>query len=90
MRGREIARELPRVSGDRKTNTEQEEWAGFGHQFSVRTRVGFESGFWVSGGGAGMGGTERCERDMPELRCGETQLELHRKHLDLGVCSSRR
>lgn len=45
------------------------------------------SGFLV--GEPGMGGTERYERDMPELRYGETQLEMHRKHLDVGVCSSR-
>lgn len=62
MRDREIVRKLL-WSRDRKTNTKQEEWAGFGHQFSVRTGVGFKSGFWVSGGGADMGGAEWCGRD---------------------------
>lgn len=81
MRDREIARRL-HWNRARKTNTEREEWAGFGHQFSGRTRVEFKRGFWVSGlggvgsgGGAGMGGAERCGRDIPELRLGVTQLE---------------
>lgn len=44
MRDQEIARKLL-WNRDRKTNTMQEAWAGFGHQFSVRIRVGFKKGF---------------------------------------------
>lgn len=44
MRDREIARKLV-WNRDGKTNTKQEEWAGFGHEFSVRPRVAFKCGF---------------------------------------------